>query len=262
MSSRRRAFTLVELLVVVGIVAVLVGLLMPALSRAREQARAVQCASNIRQVAMAMALYEADYRVFPYCSDPSYGAIRLPDGSQGDETWVAALVYGRYLGGTNFPASDLGVLACPSVAEGRRKLERRFITWSPDYGYNWYANRPRGEFRDPKSFFGQRARMQKDAARKILLTEAWAMTGSVTFTDPPVFQQSPLGHGCHVIGHAGWGNRVGGPVLDLRHMRGRAINVAFMAGNVELVFPRIYPQDPSYGENHPFAPDRFMYTGG
>jgi prepilin-type N-terminal cleavage/methylation domain-containing protein len=58
MSTRRpRAFTLVELLVVIGIIAVLVGLLMPTLTRARERARRTVCMSNLRQIGQAIHLY-------------------------------------------------------------------------------------------------------------------------------------------------------------------------------------------------------------
>jgi len=55
--SGRRAFTLVELLVVIGIIALLIAVLMPALTAARAQARAVACLSNVRQIAVAAQMY-------------------------------------------------------------------------------------------------------------------------------------------------------------------------------------------------------------
>lgn len=71
---RRKAFTLVELLVVIGIIALLVAILMPALSKARDQANSVKCMSNMRQIGQAYLMHAAEHRNHV----PTAGLIHSP----------------------------------------------------------------------------------------------------------------------------------------------------------------------------------------
>ena len=64
-----RAFTLIELLVVIGIIALLVSILVPVLQRSRQNAKAVHCSSNIKQLFLGLTLYENENETFPLSLD-------------------------------------------------------------------------------------------------------------------------------------------------------------------------------------------------
>jgi len=88
---RRRAFTLVELLVVIGIISVLIAMLLPTLGKAREQAKKVSCASNMRQVGQAIFMYANDNKGFTPCYYRALAGYTAPQPTPSLGTFVGNL---------------------------------------------------------------------------------------------------------------------------------------------------------------------------
>jgi prepilin-type N-terminal cleavage/methylation domain-containing protein/prepilin-type processing-associated H-X9-DG protein len=123
---KRHGFTLVELLVVIGIIALLISILLPSLSNAREQANIIKCASNLRQIYLANQMYANANKGYMMPS-------RVASGGATNSYWCGADVLGTLFGVAPGNVEQVQkFLICPSNARDKNPA----LSFHVDYTYN------------------------------------------------------------------------------------------------------------------------------
>ena len=149
MRTHRRAFTLIELLVVIAIIALLIAILVPALARARAQAKQTVCASNLRQLALAIQMYGDDHRDW----QPSWSMWHVwgwygteKDGTNGDDPGPAWTEWLKLEG--SLPAQN--IYRCPDYPSNVpvNYFITAYATWERSELHSTFA----GSIRYPAEF--------------------------------------------------------------------------------------------------------------
>ena len=241
-TQRPRAFTLIEVLVVVGIVAILVSMLLPSLSAARAQAKAVVCTSNIRQIILANEYYKDEYRGV-YCPGAS-GFLRNLQRWHGVRDHLSEPFVSTR--GPLVPYLGRGgaIRQCPAFPADRIALETGgFERGNGGYGYNnafvgvQVIERSSGEYVVSNDRAGTLADRIRRPAETIMFTDAaFAASGLIEYS----FAEARF--------HPQYPGVRGVPSIHFRHSK-RA-NVGWCDGHVDAhpmtytEWNRLYRADP------------------
>jgi prepilin-type N-terminal cleavage/methylation domain-containing protein/prepilin-type processing-associated H-X9-DG protein len=148
-NPRHQGFTLIELLVVISIIAILAGMLLPAISLVRESARKANCGSNQRQIVMAMVAYGSENDgSWPYCmgEDSAYGTIGTPQATDDEFSPVATLEFVSAWSDGDLVSKLFG---CPSVATIKPGVAATALVTGSDEGVTTWTMSQVGYSFDP-----------------------------------------------------------------------------------------------------------------
>ena len=235
-SGPLNGFTLVELLVVIGIIVLLIAILLPAMSASREQAKTTQCLSNLRQLAVAAAEYcDATGGIFPISY---YSDVRLPlvIGYSWDFTTTTNLATGQI---TVQPGllwqglSSAPVQQCPSYEGPSNTVADPYTGY--DYNFSYIGGGADGKLVYPPAKVGQ----VRYPSRCALFGDGQYYNGADKYMHSPFAGPADL-YFSFTTPSAG--------TQGFRH-RGRT-NVAFCDGHAETL-SQCYTTETSLDPNHP-----------
>ena len=215
-------FTLIELLVVIAIIAILAGMLLPALSAAREKARAISCVNNQRQVTLLHLSYTDNskgYFCVSYDGNSLYWNVGMDSSWNKNQPGILADTLGLDLN-----ASNSKIYQCPTFADSATSYDAKFV----GYGYNEFLGPEMNYGGASKAWNGYKIDHIKRTSDIFITADCAYLNTTNNKYEPADFARAPEGRGGTVNN-----SLISAGTIDFRHSKRAAAGM--IDGHVESI---------------------------